>query len=426
MRTIFASLLLVSACAVADDSDLDANGGGGKADDAAACTTREVRRIERPVIPGASKSKKFSYAFRVSPGTDPNAPTVIFLPGGPGQTSIEMAREDLAVPPRYTVVFTDPRGVGCNAPARGEQFPDDFFTSANLASDVVALVNELKPSSYMLYGISYGTLLGTTTAAQLDAAKVAPPIAVVLEGVVTRAFQPGEEAAEYSRQWAAALARQAPEIQRQFTGDTLPLGLDAKAWGGAISQWLSMGTITGTGNLLDMHLGALTPGQSQMTLDAVKMGVEQYAAGSAHSSHAPQLLHLFERVGCREITETNFDLFHLTGGKLQPVGDVCSRFDLATPYDAKDHPVRSPIFYLNGERDPNTPHTLALAHVAAQPQTDRAFISVPDGGHNPFSLSLGGCAPALWSSFEARGAGLEQALATCEAATKLQRFPAAR
>lgn len=423
MKMTLASMLMLTACAVADESDLDGPG-GGKSDGAATCATSEVRRIERPVIPGASKSKKFSYAFRVSPGTDPNAPTVIYLPGGPGQTSIEGARENLSVPARYTVVFTDPRGVGCNAPAQGEQFPDEFFTSANLASDVVAIVKELKPSSYMLYGISYGTLLGTTTAGQLDAAKVAPPIAVVLEGVVTRAFAPGEEAAEYSRQWAAALARQTPEVRSQFMGDTLPLGLTGEEWGGAIAQWLSMGMMTGTGNLLDLHLAALAPGQPQTTYDAVKMGVQQYAAGAAHSSHAPQMLHLFERVGCREITETNFDLFRLAAGKLEPVGDVCSRFPLSNPFHAADHPVRSPLFYLNGERDPNTPHAIAKEHVTAQPQTERAFISVPDGGHNPFMLSLGDCAPALWSAFEARGAGLEEALATCQAPNKLERFPA--
>jgi hypothetical protein len=69
-------------------------------------------------------------------------------------------------------------------------------------------------------------------------------------------------------------------------------------------------------------------------------------------------------------------------------------------------------------------HSGAKEHVERQPQTDRAFISITDGGHNPFSLNLGGCAPALWTAFESAGTGLEDALASCEAPTTLERFPA--
>jgi pimeloyl-ACP methyl ester carboxylesterase len=419
MKRLACSLLaFTTACAADRSDDLDP----GKGDEPAACTTSEVRSIERPLAPDAPKAGAFTYKFRVSPGTDPAAPVVIFLPGGPGQTSIEMTRDQLAVPERYIVVLTDPRGVGCNAP-RGDQFADDFFTTANLASDVVAIVDELKPASYILYGISYGTLLATVTAAQADAAGQ-PPNAVVLEGVVARAFQPGEENAEYTRQWADALARQAPEVREQFTGDALPLGLTASEWGGAIANWLSISTITGTGNLLDLHLSLLAPGTPKETLDQVAAAVKQTAEGAAHSSHDRQLLHLFERVGCREITETNFDFFEVVRGALQPVGDVCSAFRVTDPYDAAYHPVSAPIFYLNGTRDPNTPLAIAKTHVDRQPQTDRAFISVIDGGHNPFSLNLASCAGALWTSFEARGDGLEAALATCEAPTMLERFPA--
>lgn len=419
MRTLLASILVVTACGV--DDNTDDHDGGGKADDTAStCAGPEIRRIERPVLPGGKA--RFTYKFRVSPGTDADAPVVIFLPGGPGQTSIEMTRDSLAVPARYTLVLTDPRGVGCNAPAPGEQFPDDFFTTANLATDVAAIVDELEPSSYILYGLSYGTLLATVAAAQPD---IAPPSAVVLEGVVARAFQPGEEAAEYSRQWAAALERQPAAIRDQLAGPTLPLGLTKSEWGGAISNWLSIGTITGTGNYLDLHLAALAPEVPQETKDAVAAAVKQTAAGAVHSAHPAQLLHLFERVGCREITETNFDSFDLVGGALTPVGDVCSRFALVDPFDAADHPIPAPVFYLNGTRDPNTPYAIARTHAEKQPQTSRAFISVTDGGHNPFMLNLAGCAPALWSAFEAAGSGLEAALATCEAPTTLDRFPAA-
>src|SRR5688572_3671556 len=109
MKSLACFLVLASGCAIDPDSDLDTGKGDG------ACASPEVQRIARPLDPRAPKAGSFEYAFRLIPGTDPDAPLVIFLPGGPGQTSIESPRDAFAIPARYSLVYTDPRGVGCNA-----------------------------------------------------------------------------------------------------------------------------------------------------------------------------------------------------------------------------------------------------------------------------------------------------------------------
>ena len=74
-----------------------------------------VTTIELPVFPDRADSPTFGYSFKVYPGSDLSAPTVIYLTAGPGQTGIAEQRGPSNIPPEYAVIQTDLRG-GCNAP----------------------------------------------------------------------------------------------------------------------------------------------------------------------------------------------------------------------------------------------------------------------------------------------------------------------
>src|SRR5262245_41883587 len=79
-----------------------------------ACDTAAVQRISRPYWDGSTDT--FEYAFEYHAASSPNLPTVVYIPGGPGQTSIGESEDWLSrLPAGYGVVLTDPRGVGCNA-----------------------------------------------------------------------------------------------------------------------------------------------------------------------------------------------------------------------------------------------------------------------------------------------------------------------
>src|SRR5437763_560877 len=80
------------------------------------CSGLEVHSIQRPMVPGvAAGSAKFNYKYRYISG-DASAPTVIFIPGGPGDPSMQFrnARGAFGFPASFGVVLTDPRGAGCN------------------------------------------------------------------------------------------------------------------------------------------------------------------------------------------------------------------------------------------------------------------------------------------------------------------------
>jgi len=52
------------------------------------CSSSEVIRIPRPVWDG-NTSDTFSYGFRFKAPTTPGAPVLVYLPGGPGQGSMD-------------------------------------------------------------------------------------------------------------------------------------------------------------------------------------------------------------------------------------------------------------------------------------------------------------------------------------------------
>src|SRR4051812_23721554 len=60
----------------------------GDKDKTAACAAASVRRVTRPQNPDATGGVTFDYAYEyVAPSAD-GAPTVVYIPGGPGQAAI--------------------------------------------------------------------------------------------------------------------------------------------------------------------------------------------------------------------------------------------------------------------------------------------------------------------------------------------------
>jgi pimeloyl-ACP methyl ester carboxylesterase len=422
---VFRCLLLCATSSCVESAEpADRGEGSGKSDsDDVACASPEIRRIDRPVVPDDAKSPSFSYAYRVSPGTQPDAPAIVFLTGGPGQGAI--ATDHAEFPAENTLVLLDPRGVGCNAPKPGEQFPEAFYTTENLASDVVAVLADLKPSAYVIYGVSYGTMLATVTAGKIASGYDVPaPKAVVLEGVLTRAFHTdGEVSAEFSRQWLAALDRATPEVQSLFANGQRPLELSAREWGGGIQTALMVGNALQSPGMVDALLALLQPGLPPVNLENLKQTLLALSESAPNSSLEPHGLRMHKIIGCNEIVADYFDVMHLIDGKLVPMDDLCPNTVVPFPYDAADHSIKAPIVYLQGERDPATPYAIAREHLDTQPQTERVFISVPDGGHNVRS-NFDECAPMLFASIAAGGADLEQAVAACP--VKVERFSPAK
>jgi len=376
-----------------------------------ACLTAPegVMTIERPMFPERAGSPTFGYSFKIFPGTDPAAPTVIFLPGGPGEASIAAERDESLVPPSYTLILTDPRGVGCNAPESVDQYPSEFYETEWCADDVLAIVETLGLDNYMLYGISYGTALATVTASRAEAQGITPPTALVLEGVLGRVFAANDEVeAAFQSEWRLVRDRLPEAVRLQLLATPLPLGLSAAEWGAGITTMLSLGTVQPPLPVAESLLLSLAPeatAEEQQTLHDTVVAL-------AESSIDEFGLRLHREIACHELTETNFGTLALEGGELVPTDLYCTSEPLDRPYAARRWPVSVPIYYFSGSDDPNTPSWQAQVHYDAEVGAKRELVSIIAAGHNPVGLNLTDCAPALWEAMRA-GTGFAEAVGTC-------------
>jgi len=374
-----------------------------------------VTTIDRPVFPDRADSPTFGYSFKVYPGTDLSAPTVIYLTGGPGQTGIAEERGPSNIPPAYTVIQTDLRGVGCNAPQTVDHYPEEFYDSVFFASDILTIVQQLGLKNYILYGVSYGTLLATVTASTAETEGITPPVAVVLEGVLGKPFNDEAEIEEtFQSEWRALRDRLPEDVQTQLLSATPPLGLGADDWGAAISTMLTVGTFEAPYSFAESWLLDLSAEAQSQDREALRKLVLELAASPVDRFG----LRLHNLVVCHEIAETDFTSLTLRGGELVPSATYCTDVRLDRPYAARDWAITKPIYYFSGKKDPNTPSWQAQAHFDAEVTAPRELVSVPDAGHQPLAFNLDDCAVPLWAAM-ARGKGLHDALSGCAWPTEL-------
>ena len=77
----------------------------------------------------------------------------------------------------------------------------------------------------------------------------------------------------------------------------------------------------------------------------------------------------------------------------------CLEIDLSTPYDSAEYQVRRiPLYYLQGENDPNTSLEQAKYHHARQTSTKKYFIEVAKNGHNPSIFIPNSCKISLYKT----------------------------
>jgi len=362
------------------------------------------------MFPNQPDSPTFGLSFKVYPGTDPAGPAVIFLTGGPGEAEIGTEREADGLPETFTWIETDLRGIGCNAPPSPDYYPDAFYGTVNFADDVLAIVKELKLTNYLIQAVSYGTELATVIASRAEAQGAVPPKALVLEGVLGRAFEADEDVeAGYLEGWDATKGRLPEDIRSQLEADPLPLGLSAEQWGGALETLLTIGaTPIDGGPYADYRLSALDAGAS----DEARAELREFIIAVSGSLVDDFGRRLFVEVACRELSEDNFLGAELRAGAFVPTDPVCADQAVDAAFAAADWPVTVPIYYYSGTADPATPPWQADAHFAAETGAPRHLMRLARAGHNAFSVNLDDCKPALWQAM-ASNMGYREAADTC-------------
>lgn len=416
LTSLLAPLLLsVVACTASTSpdeasnaDDVIANGVLPLASDLPAhCKLPEVKRVTRDV---ARTGKRIAYGYRFKAAAK-GAPTVVFFPGGPGGTSMDAA--PTFVPEGWGYLMTDPRGVGCNrlASVPDETLAPEFFQTSELAKDVVAAITNEKLDAYVLFGVSYGTLLGSTVAHELEAQNVTAPKAVVLEGVLGRAFGEDFVGAEYIRQFDRIRGVLPADVLTELA-TAKPYGLDATQWSRALMGFLPHGP-----NAVANHLAALSTTQPKEVQAQALAVFTQLAGSSPHGTAAE--VELYRWIACREIMDTvpasDLDVV-FRDGKLvrnrEEEGSKCKGLRVAAPFDSAKLAYSAKTYYFLGDADPATPAWQGDYHYEHR-RGPAVRVTTKGGGHNPLRLNQEACATQVMGSIASGGSDLPAILETC-------------
>lgn len=350
------------------------------------CASAAIRSVERPLSDGTT----FTYRFSVSPGplASEASPAVIFLPGGPGQTSMSMG---LSYPDEFIVVRTDPRGAGCNAVPG---LRDEDLTSERIAHDIVEIIRALQPRKYILHGTSYGSLVATMTAAFAREQNLPAPLAVVLEGTLGRAFKANEYLQGYLQQWQKWKPEVAPEVLRLLEQPII-FGIERKRWMAWLAAMMTYGKFSDGSSLLVNDLSLLKQNSDEKRREGVLKRVRKMSEPST-----PDTTRLYRQIVCREFVSDIRDIkydFDFVDGNLKGVeARWCGNLPMDRSFDSFEFQIQAPIYYFMGELDPATPEWQARYHFSKQLSLPRTIVSVKNAGHFALSGSLMSCSTQVW------------------------------
>lgn len=382
------------------------------------CNDSNVSEIQRPLGTHKKLSSTFPYRFRYLKKSNPDAATVIFLPGGPGETSIISIPElTPKFPETLSVIRTDPRGVGCND-TLGSVDPHEVFSTDYLAEDVLAIISHLKLTHYVLYGQSYGTQLATVVAAKAGLAGLPIPKAVVLEATVGRALTADEHFKDgFLAQWEEIKPHLPPSVI-ELINEKTPLEYTSEEWGTFIAMMLMAGNKPEKGNSLERWLlSATEPTARGHFYNFFKKMVEKAS---------DQQIELYRSLVCRELTtdvsapliDVRFLL--IKGDLIADDKSICNGLSVDRPYDSADWLIQSPIFYFQGDKDPDAIPGHAKYHFDHQGGVKRYFVSVPQGSHTALSFNLRDCSEEIWKELTGDSLpDLDPALKKCALKSRL-------
>jgi proline iminopeptidase len=395
----------------------------------AVCSPDGICQIKRPLTQLGFKT--FKYKFKIKKG-EPGYPTIIFIPGGPGDTS--MNRDSLIeVPHEYTVIFTDPRGAGENTLPINANL-SKAVTSERIASDITSIVKTMKLQNYIIYGTSYGTVPATIAASKLSKIKKYAPKALVLSGTVGHSMTGESDGVptyltSMISEWNQIRDNLSKTDKNEFDKKiekALQDKIIARGDFGAFIQIQLILRSSGTENNL---LLAIITDLARKNQSEVNSTLKIYIKNITQMINSDDEIHRI--LSCQEIVPNiiaySQDVIY-QGGLLpnKAARSYCDGLTFKHSYDSAKYQVRAPIFYFQGAHDPAVSTALAKYHFANQKTDQKVFVLTPDDGHLPLSHSLLHCMPQIWISiFSGAAQKTDDIARNCQSPAALSTFQSA-
>ncbi len=381
---------------------------------------KTIRTVKVPWDPSRPKSPKFEYSFKYEL-INPLAPTVVVIPGGPGQTSIIGGDKSVmgAIPANFNKLYTDPRSQGCNYVVESQVLVP-YLKTEYVVNDIFLAIKSLNLKNYIIYGTSYGTVVATQLAKRLETEKWEAPVALVLEGTIGKKFDNFDSYFYFFQmEWEKASAKLPQSWKSYFQSGKIETAFTKQQWGSMITNDLIVGDVPDapiSGPLLNWHLHLLelyfakkVPAKDQPFLPSLFSRLKE--------SQFPNLF--FRMIGCGELWGDWYFGRSLESNRLTRTGqNVCEGIDYKKPYDSADYLISVPIYYFQGPNDPAAPMYTALYHYEVQKKAVRQFLTVAGAGHAPLTSGLRSCADDLWSAISSQRT-LGRELSGCQRQTSL-------
>lgn len=365
---------------------------------------KTIRTVKVPWDPNKPKSPTFEYRFKYEV-VNPLAPTVVIIPGGPGQTSI-ITKDQWplgAVPANFNKIYFDPRSLGCNYAIESQALVP-YLKTEYVVNDIFLALKSVNLKTYIIYGASYGTVVATQLAKKIETEKFEAPVALVLEGAVGKKFENFDTYFYfYQYEWEKVFNQLPARWKNLFQSGKYDTSFTKSQWGSLVTSDLILGDIPEApvnGSMLFWHLKLL----ELYFAKKITQKEQPYLPSLFSKLQDAQFPNLFFRmIGCGELWGDWYYGRSLENTRLVRTGkNVCEGIEYKNPYDSNKYKLSIPIYYFQGTNDPATPLNSALYHFLAQKTADRQFLVVAGAGHAPLTSSLKTCADEIWTAISSQ------------------------
>lgn len=375
------------------------------------CEGESIHTLLMPINHHDKNMGQFKYHYRHEViNYESDAPTIVFIPGGPGQGSVKTFDPEMlpfsTLLKEFNFVTFDPREVGCNEYGTNV-LGDKVITTEQYTFDIMTILNHLNIKNYVIWGVSYGAVVATYIGEKSDFLQIQPR-GIILEGTMSHREHSSKLGLNF-REIYEAYCKVNPHFKENLGKPPFSEWFNRSEWRDILYSLLSVGYeqsnyVFGMVNAIE-RVSPDELNDLKGFLDAINADVKKEQEDVQNESHRFSNLILV-----RELFEPSLEIPFLDeksdlvfkdckegdDDAYEALLEQINLFKVTTDfhgYDSKEHQIREGInvFYFHGALDPIIPLEDSWRHFSSQKSLSKFYFPLQMGGHNPLMHELLGC-----------------------------------